>query len=132
MKLVFFNFYLDHFSIMAKRMQSNQEQHSLRCSVEVRHVFIFRCALTMGLSNTFQDIFWNQKKSEISGANFETMLFLVTIMHLSISNYLVLLYLTNFFVFKIYSYVNFLIVRKKLIIKKTLRKYIIVRRYILV
>ena len=60
------------------------------------------------------------------------MLFLVTIMHLSISNYLVLLYLTNFFVFKIYSYVNFLIVRKKLIIKETVRKYIIVRRYILV
>ena len=46
--------------------------------IVARLVFVFCCALTTGRCNVFKNIFGNQKKSEFCSPNFQTMLFLVT------------------------------------------------------
>ena len=67
---------------MAKRNQSNQKQYTMVCVV-AWHIFVFRCALTTGHCNGFQYIFGNQKKSELYGPKYQTMLFLVTMIRAS-------------------------------------------------
>ena len=79
-KYFFFQSCFDLFSIIAKKV--DQIRSNVVCVV-ARLVFVFYCALTTGRYNVFQHIFGNNKKSEIYGRYFQTMLFLVTMILLS-------------------------------------------------
>ena len=54
------------------------EQNTKTRRAITRLVFVFCSALTTGRCNVFQHIFGNENKSEFYGPNFQTMLFLVT------------------------------------------------------
>ena len=78
MDISFFNLRFDLFSIIAKEV--NQIRNNV-VDVVARLVFVCCCAPTTGRCNVFQHIFVNYKKSEFYGLYFQTMLFLVTMVH---------------------------------------------------
>ena len=80
MNISFFSLRFDLFSIIAKDV--NQIRNNVVCLV-ARLVFLFCCALTMGRCSTFQHNFVDYKKSEFYGPYFQTMLFLVTMVCIS-------------------------------------------------
>ena len=68
-------------SPLKKSIKSGTMQCVVACLV-----FVFCCALTTGRCNTFQHIFANQKKSELQGPHFQTMLSLVTMVTCNLMN----------------------------------------------
>ena len=52
-------------------------------SIKTGLVFVFRSVLTMSCCNVFHHIFENENKSELYGPNFQTMLFLVTMVQVT-------------------------------------------------
>ena len=61
-----------------QRLTVSAEQNTKTRRAITRLVFVFCSALTTGRCNVFQHIFGNENKSEFYGPNFQTMLFLVT------------------------------------------------------
>ena len=55
----FFNPFFNPFSIIAKEV--NEIRNNIVCVI-ANHVFVLRCALTLGRCNVFQHNFGNQKK----------------------------------------------------------------------
>ena len=106
MNISFFSLRFDLFSIIVKEV--NQIRNNVVCVV-TRFVFLFCVALTTGRCNAFQHIFVNSTKSVFYGPYFQTMLFLVTMVKVSVKVDGKILFTQFFFT----GYLNHKILKKK-------------------